>query len=343
MSENKEIPVVIFRRLLPFISVRDMPNVEKAVMASPKLYNEYSFHTRKHSSTCPESRMICPYCLVTGGLFNPWNNILITIWGMDPRVWELGHRGLALYKSGPYILVEAETLDGITSKSTARKDLFRNQSIASHFNENKFRRYTQMWAEEMDRKDVMKKFLLALRNLKVYDSPFELVSHIEAAHNLRGPQWRKTRFPVHANNMDEITDFMMAKQFIGSVQAIPPRKNKSLHEELKLGAARRKRRQGGNPPSLNTTDTINMDSVQSIHRSLSLLYWLEDTLERNPRRHLITQPRLHKLLALRDFLACQMEVCENIAFDQLPRDNATHFGIINAVKLVLDSLLKLPY
>ena len=343
MSENKEIPVVIFRRLLPFISTRDMPNVEKAVMASPKLYNEYSFHTRKHSSNCAESRLICPFCLVTGGLFNPWNNILINIWGMDPRIWNLGHRGLALYKSGPFILVEPETLDGITQKSTARKDYFRNQSLASHFHENKFRRYTQIWAEDMDRKEVTKKLLLALRNVEVYDSASELVKHIESAHEIQGRQWKNERFPVPAQCLDELTDIIMAKEFMGAVQSIAPRKNKELHDKLRLGASRRKRRQGGSHPSLNATDTMYTDSVQSIHRSLSLLYWIEDNLQRNPRRYLVTHPRLHKLLALRDFLACQLEVCENITFNQLPRDNATHFGIINAVKLVLDSLLKLPY
>ena len=340
--ENKEIPSVVFRRLLPFISSRDMKNVEIAVMPSPALYNEYSCYTKKHSrQVYPDSRLICPYCLISGGFFNPWHKMLMAIYRMNPDTWELGQQGVALFRSGPYILVEAETIEGMKARLPKNAS-----SSVLWLPENRFRRWTQIWAEEKDRNEAANKLLLALRDVNVYNTASQLVTHIETAHHPSGEIWKKTniREQVRAHELDELTSLIMAKQFVGSIISISPRKNKEFHENLKSRASRRKRRYRENPRFMNPpATTMYIDRVQNVHRTLALCYLLEDNLQRNTRTHLVIRPKLHKLLALRDYLACQVEVFERIEFDDLPQDNAVHFGIINAIKLILDSILQIPY
>ena len=345
MSEKPEIPVLAFSKILPFVRTRDMPNVERAVRPSRALSNEYSLHTKKHSTTIyPDSRLICPYCLITGGLFNPWQRVIMAIWTMAPKVWAEASGGIALYHSGPYTLVEPETLEDIKARCIPRDESNSLQSLP----ENRFLRWIQIWAEEYDREKSAQKLLVALRNLKVFYSASELVSHIESAHHPRGSDWKAaSSAPVRAHDLDEIVSLIMAKQFQGSIITQSPRKNKNLHNAMKTGDSRRKRRHGDSREYLNPghdpTPSLYTDKVQSIHRTLSLCYLLEDNLQRLPRKHLVIDRKFHKLLALRDFLACQVEVFEKITFDDLTRDTANHFGFINSIKLILDSILQLPY
>ena len=345
MSEKPEIPALVFRKVLPFIRTRDMSNVEKAVQSSEALYNEFSFHTKKHSKTVyPDSRLICPYCLVSGGLFNPWHRVIMAIYKMAPKVWAQANVGIALYHSGPYILVESETLEDIKERCISRDESNSLQGLP----ENRFRRWTQIWAEEYDREKSAQKLLIALRDLNIYTSAGELVNHIESAHHPSGSAWKAASSPsVRAHDLDEIVSLIMGKQFQGSIITQSPRKNRNLHNAMKTGASNRKRGHGDSRRYLNPghdpTPSLYSDKVQNIHMTISLCYQLEDNLQRLPRKHLVIDPKFHKLLALRDFLACQVEVFEKITFDDLTRDTANHFGFINAIKLILDSILQLPY
>lgn len=341
MSSDREIPAVVFRKLLPFIRTKDMRNVEKAVKCSPVLYNEYSFHTKKHSKSFVNAPLICPYCLIGGGYFNPWHKILFAVFGQHEKTWAAAEVALALFKCGPYILVEALSLFGLKQKLVEQDA----PVVAQATPENRFRRWTQIWAEEYSQKKKVNTFLTALKDLEVFYSAADLVSHVEAAHTLRGEIWKQSeRPPVRAHEHEELTSLIVAKEFVNQVITKSPRRNKNFRDAFKTGATHRRKRIGQqrrflNPPVMG----LYTDNVQNLHRTLALAYLLEDNLQRANRQHLVIQPRYHKLLALRNFLACQIEVFEDIEFDLLARDNACHFGMITAIQIILDTIIKLPY
>ena len=344
MNANVEIPAVVFRKVLPFIRTKDMRNVEKAVKCSPVLYNEYSFHTKKHAKKFVNGPLICPYCLIGGGYFNPWHKLLIAVYGQHAKTWAAAEVALALFRCGPYILVEALSLTGLKQKLVEREA----PMIAQATPENRFRRWTQIWAEERTEKKKVDTFLTALKDLEIFHSAADLVTHVETAHHPSGDIWKHSdRPPVRAHEIDQLTSLIMAKEFQNSIITKSPRRNKNYRDAFKTSATHRRKRMGQNrrflTPPLTPISGLYNDHVQNLHRTMALAYLLEDNLQRANRQHLVINPRYHKLLALRNFLACQIEVFEDIEFEQLPRDNACHFGMITAINIILDTIIKLPY
>ena len=118
MNTEREIPAIAFRKILPFVGFKDMKNIGEAVKASENLYEEFSFYTKRDSKEVfPEARLICPYCLVAGGFRNPWLRLQHTIFGLDHRVINNASATLTLFRSGPQMLLESQTLEQITSQN----------------------------------------------------------------------------------------------------------------------------------------------------------------------------------------------------------------------------------
>ena len=345
MNSKQEIPAVVFRKVLPYIRTKDMRNVEKAVKASPQLYNEYSFHTKKHSKkSFVNAPLICPYCLVGGGYFNPWHKILFAVYGQHRRTWAAAEEAVALYRSGPYILVEAVSLTELKQKLVGKDE----PMVCQITPENKFRRWTQIWAEEYTQERKVNTLLKAMKDLELFSTAADLVEHIESAHHPSGTIWKNSdRPPIRAHEVEELSSLIMGKEFQNSIVTKSPRRNKSFRNAFKNGAAQRRNRIGRDRNFLESPwtprDGLYTDNVQNLHRTFALAYLLEDNLQRATRQHLVIDPELHKLLALRAFLACQIEVYEDVEFDLLARDNSCHFGMIAAIKIILDSIIKMPY
>ena len=342
MNSEQEIPAVVFRKLLPYIRTKDMRNVEKAVKASPQLYNEYSFHTKKHAKkTYANAPLICPYCLVGGGYFNAWHKILFAVYGQHEKTWAAAEVALALFRSGPFILVEALSFADLKQQLVERDA----PRVAQATPENRFRRWTQIWAEEYSEEKKVGTFLKALKDLEIFHTAADLVDHIETAHTPRGDVWKNSdRPPIRAHEFDELASLIAGKEFRNSIVTKSPRRNRSFRNAFKTGAAHRRKRVGQQRNFLNPPlHGLYTDNVQNLHRTFALAYLLEDNLQRSTRQHLVIHPRYHKLLALRNFLACQIEVFEDVEFDLLARDNACHFGMIVSIKIILDSIIKMPY
>ena len=350
MKTNQEMPSVIFRRILPFVSQKDMKNVELAVRASPKLYNEYSFFTKKDSKKSYAGPLICPYCLIGSGFFNIWHKILMCIFGMNQRTWGAASVGVEVFESEHLSIVEAKSFASLKELLVERDAPMVAQGTA----ENRFRRWTQIWTEEYNCEKKAKRLLVAAKDLVVFNSAYLLVKHIESAHHPTGAIWRSLENPIQrlghvrirAHELDEISSLITRKEFRGAVVAVSPRKNQNFKNSFKNETAARRRRHGHNQRFLNPPTsflTQGNDKTQNLHRTLALAYLLEDKIFHSNKQYLVVPQQYHKLLALRNFLACQIQVYEEVEFGFLSMDNACYFGLINSVKIILDSIIQLPY
>ena len=151
---------------------------------------------------------------------------------------------------------------------------------------------------------------------------------------------------IRAFEIDELISLIDAKKYQNSIVVTSPRKNQNFKNAFKAETSIRRRRYGQdrrylNPPTSFLTSGV--DKVQNLHRTLALAYLLEDKLQRSNRQYMVVPQKYHKLLALRNYLACQQQVYEDLEFGHLSQDNACYFGLINAIKIILDSIFKLPY
>ena len=148
-------------------------------------------------------------------------------------------------------------------------------------------------------------------------------------------------------NLKTLLSLLDAKKYKNSLSVISPRKNRNFHSIFKSEMAIRRRRHGQDRHLLNPPNTFlehGRDKVQNYHRTLSLAFLLEDKLQRSNCQYKVVPEKFHKLLALRNFMSCQIEVIENVEFGTLSDDNRSYFGLINGIKMILDSIFpSLPY
>ena len=351
METNQEMPELVFWRLLPFIAQKDMLNVGLAVKASPSLYHQYSLYTKKDSKKdYPKTPLICPYCLIQGNHFNPWHKILNCVFTQHQRTWAAADAGLTLFDSENRTIVESQSLADLKEK-LVEPDA---PSVVQATPENRYRRWTKIWSEDYPVEKKANRLLIAIKDLQMFNYAFELVEHIESAHHPTGRIWKSLERPIQrlgqsrirAFEIDELISLIDAKKYQNSIVVTSPRKNQNFKNAFKAETSIRRRRYGQdrrylNPPTSFLTSGV--DKVQNLHRTLALAYLLEDKLQRSNRQYMIVPQKYHKLLALRNYLACQQQVYEDLEFGHLSQDNACYFGLINAIKIILDSIFKLPY
>ena len=355
--ENKqELPAVVLRKILPFLGTKDIKNVGIAVEQSPTLYNEFSCFTKKHArETYPESRLICPYCLIAGGYVNPWQKLRTRIFGNDQRIHHSASESLAMFKLGPKMLIETQNLAQITAP-IHRSSAFRPNPADPKM---RFRNYMDKRANEgVKNGQTAKEAINALEDLKLFTSAKDLVQHVEDTHDPHGKNWRKIptgskRRAKQAKNefiraveIDELGSLLDNKKYRDSIHHQSPRKNVLIKQAIVVGILNNKRRfpQPRTGIFLNTPLSFaDNDLSQNYHRTLALAYLIEDNLNYSNKQFKVLDPKLHKLWALRNFLACMCEVFESCEFIDLDHADVNRFGMYNAIKVILDHVIKLPY
>ena len=354
MNTEREIPAIAFRKILPFVGFKDMKNIGEAVKASENLYEEFSFYTKRDSNEVfPEARLICPYCLVAGGFRNPWLRLQHTIFGLDHRVINSASATVTLFRSGPEMLLESQTLEQIRSQ---------NPSIDSELPVrldpmNAFLSRLTTWSTEgVENGKSVRCILIALRDLEIFTSSKDLIKHVEDTHHPTGKNWRKlppgyllrakelkNEF-VRAEEIDELGSLLDNKKFRGLLRHQSPRKNVILKKAISDGIISNRRRYGQNVRFMNIPIHSNdKNTSENYHRTLALAYQLEDDINNSNKQFSVIPARLHKILALRNYLACMIEVFEDIQFTDLNKSDMNRLGMYNAVKIVLDHVIKLPY
>ena len=354
MNSQREIPAIAFRKVLPFVSVKDIKNIGEAVKASDVLYEEFSFFTKKDArETFPEARLICPYCLIAGGFMNPWSRLQHAIFGQDHRVINSASATLSLFRSNHQMIVESLSLEQILS---------RNPSIDPELPVrldpvNTFLSQLKKWSTEgIENGRSATRILIALSDLKIFTSSKDLIEHVEETHHPTGKNWRKLPPGYHrrakelknefvrAVEIDELGSLLDNKKFRGLLHHQSPRKNIILKKAISDGIISNRRRFNQNIRFMNIPIHSNdKDTSVNYHRTLALAYQLEDDINNTNLQFTVIPPRLHKILALRNFLACMCEVYEDIQFTDLNKSDVNRFGMYNAIKIILDHVIKLPY
>ena len=353
-ENQKEIPAVVFRKILPFLSHRDMRNVGIAVQASPTLCNEFSFYTKRDSKEVyPEAKLICPYCLIAGGYISPWQRITTAMFGNDNRLRHSAVETLAMFKSGQTMVIESKSLEKIIAPIKRTGPLRPDLSLPK----NRFRNYMDKRSNEgVKNGKTPEAAVLALRDLELFESAKELVHHVEDTHHPNGKNWRKlppgmkqrakelkNEF-IRAHEIDELGSLLDNKKYRGLLRHQSPRKNVLLRQAIADGILRNKRPFNRRQWFLNLPLGLSdKDQGQNYHRTLSLAFLLEDCLNYSNKQFMLIDPKYHKLWALRNFLACMCEVYEAVEFQDLNQDDANRFGMFNAIKIILDHVIKLPY
>ena len=353
-NSEQEIPAVAFRKILPFVGVKDIKNIGEAVKASPQLYEEFSFFTKRDSKEVfPEARLSCPYCLVAGGFRNPWLRLQHTIFGLDHRVINCASATLTVFRSGPQMLVEKQSLEQIKAKHPPI-----DPELPVMLDPlNKFLSHLEHWSTEgVQNGKSVRRILIALRDIELFKSSKELIQHIEDTHHPSGKNWRKlppgylrrakelkNEF-VRAVEVDELGSLLDNKKYRGLLRHQSPRKNVILKKAISDGIISNRRKFGQNRRFMNIPIHSNdKDVSENYHRTLALAYQLEDDINNSNKQFLVVPPRLHKILAMRNFLACMCEVFEDIEFTDLNQSDLNRFGMYNAIKIILDHVIKLPY
>ena len=348
-----ELPVTVLRRLLPHIRNADMDNVEEAFKASPALYNELSYLTKKHSRRrFAETRLICPFCLVKGNYFTkqtPWLRIQNAFYNQDYRTRKAARdcvsvKGVLNQDGSWHYKVASKTLREIQSGIVVPD----GETLVEYLEpENKFRTMTSHWAESGLKKGKTVKILrMAMRKMELFGDAYGLVEHIEKHHHPNGHGWRSDNDePVRAYEIDEISNLIMSKIFQGSLRRRTPRQNKDFHEMLVTRIINNKRRYDERKRFLNPTSAKYTD-VGYTHvymRTLATAYMVDDNLQRPTFRHKKVPAYLHKILALRDYLQCSCEIYEKLDFQELAVYDASKFGMMNAIRQICNAVVKQPY
>ena len=358
MDNKPELPVVVLRKLLPHIRNADMANVEEAFKASPALYNEFSYLTKKHcKKTYPEGKFICPFCLVRGDNGTPWFKIQNSFYNQDYRtrkaakesidVEEVRHNGWLHYK------IRSKTRREIQSKIVVADAETLDEWLAP---ENKFRMNTSYWMEKGLKIGRTQQVLnIIMRDMELFHNAHDLVEHVERTHHPNGHHWRRRMIdgmlwmdshkPVRAYELDEISNLIMGKMFNGSLRRKSPRENRSFQETIITKISRNKRRFDGrkrymDPRLARYTD---IGYTHTYMRTLALAYQIDDNLQRATHKHRLVPEDLHKIMALRDYLNCSCEIYENIKFVDLACYDYSKFGMLNAIRMILDAVIKHPY
>ena len=356
MSYNDKLPplpVTVLRKLLPYIRNADMDNVEEAFKASPALYNEFSYLTKKHSRKIfTAARLICPFCLVKGDALSkqtPWLRIQNAFYNQDYRTRKAARdcvevtSSLDRYGAWHYN-VKSKTLRQIQSAIVVPD----GETLVEYLEpENKFRTMTSHWAESGLKKGKTVKILkMAMRDMELFSNAYDLVAHVERTHHPNGHDWRSdSSEPVRAYEIDEISNLIMGKIFQGSLRRKSPRENDDFHETLVTRIINNKRRFDERKRFLNPTSAKYTD-VGYTHvymRTLALAYQIDDNLQRPTFRHKKVPSDLHKIMALRDYLQCSCEIFEKLKFKEIAIYDASKFGMLNAIRRILDAVVKQPY
>ena len=184
---NQEMPDLVFWKLLPFISQKDMPNVEKAVRASPNLCHQFSKYTKADSKKIfQKTPLICPFCLIHGKMYNPWHKIIMAIYTHHQKTWAAADCCVDLFDSQNRTIVEFQSLTKLKEKLISRNATRELQGKP----ENRYRRWTQIWVEDYSIERKANRLLLSIKDLKLFYYANELVAHIEAAHHPTGAIWK---------------------------------------------------------------------------------------------------------------------------------------------------------
>ena len=350
-----ELPAVAFRKILPYLATEDMKNVGLAVKASPTLYNEFSFYTKVDSrDVYPEAKLICPYCLIAGGYISPWQKLTNAMFGNDIRLRHGASASLQIFKSGPSFILECKNLDQIIAPIKKKDRALRlNPSDPA----NRFRVYMDKRSNDGVKNGKTVEFALrALKDLDMFESARDLVSHIEDSHHPTGKNWRKlppwrkqhakqlkNEF-IRAVEIDELGSLLDNKKYRGQLYHQSPRKNILLRRAICEGIVSNKRpfsrRQFFMNFPLSLSDT---DQGQNYHRTLGLAYLLEDNLKYSNKQFQVIDPKIHKLWAVRNHLACMTEVFQSCEFQTIQQHDVNRFGMYNAIKVIFDHVINLPY
>ena len=356
MSYNPELPplpVTVLRKLLPHIRNADMDNVEEAFKASPALYNEFSYLTKKHSrKRFAAGRFICPFCLVKGNFWTnqtPWLRIQNAFYNQDYLTRKSARdcvevKGVLDQYGSWHYKVKSQTLRDIQSAIVVPD----GETLVEYLQpENKFRTMTSHWAESgLKNGKTVKILRMAMRDMELFSNVYDLVAHVERTHHPNGHDWRSDLHePVRAYEIDEISNLIMGKIFRGSLRRKSPRENDDFHQTLVTRIINNKRRFDERKRFLNPTSAKYTD-VGYTHvymRTLALAYQIDDNLQRPTFKYKKVPPHLHKIMALRDYLQCSCEIFEKIKYKEIALYDASKFGMLNAIRLICDAVVKKPY
>ena len=361
MTNQPELPTVVLRKLLPYVRNADMPNLEEALKPSPALYNEFSYFTKKHCKTnFPEGKFICPFCLVKGDRETPWSKIQNIFYDQDFRTRKAATDCIEIntVEEGPFgrfhLRVKSKSLRDIQSRIVVPDADTFDDWLAP---ENKFRSKTSYWTETGLIKGRTEKVVsIALKDMELFHNAQDLVCHVDQFHHPNGLHWRMkmrpgvgmwpdNEKPVRAYELDEINSLIMGKMFLGAIRRKSPRENTDFQETIITRISKNKRRHDGrkrymNPVAAKYTD---IGYTHSYMRTLALAYQIDDNLQRSTRKFTKVPERLHKIMALRDYVHCSCEIYEKTKFVDLAWYDQSKFGMLNAIRLILNAVIKQDY
>ena len=340
-----EIPAVAFRKILNFVGTNDMPNIHEAVMISPTLINEFNHHTKRYTRDFTDANLLCPYCLVADGSSSPWRRVQDLLFEHNHWTQKEASASLEMWRNETHKFIKSHDILGIQTKLNGLGGVRVNNAARSNFLS-----LVNYWSTTGLANGKIRSILnLALKNMETFDSVKSLFNHIENTHHPKGCGWLKSRTPLRAYEFDSLSDLIMAKT-IPTLGVPSAKDNIPLLKAFREGIVRNKLKRSREESIIlristceNLFDYRDTGHVQDYHRTLALSFQFEDNLVWPTIKHKILPRRLHKILALRDYLHCKCEVFENINYRELTPVTVTRFGMYNAVRIILNEILKLPY